>query len=208
VIRSPQLRAIVLTFLFTGLRISDVVRFPLDSLDLKNGRMILRTQKRGKIVSLALHPELRGALEVHLSYRTQAQQASPFIFSTAPGKPMLSLDADLRRVFKRCGIQHGHAHRFRDTFPVRLLAQGASLYDVSKMLGINMGTAERHYAPYVQELQDRSARLIASLKVPIPPDPEKVVQFCSPLSATHGNSGEGAAKVGEVQYPLPAKGKS
>jgi integrase len=60
--RSPQLRAIVLTFLFTGLRISDVVRFPVESLDLKNGRVILRTQKRGKVVSVALQPELRSGI--------------------------------------------------------------------------------------------------------------------------------------------------
>jgi integrase len=37
--RQPQLRAILLTFLFTGLRISDVIRLPLSALDLKNNRI-------------------------------------------------------------------------------------------------------------------------------------------------------------------------
>jgi site-specific recombinase XerD len=162
----PQLRAIVLTFLFTGLRISDVQRLPLRSLELKENRLIHKTIKRGKVVSLAIHPELAAALEAHLSSRTLAQQASPYVFCTKPGKVLLSLDAYLRRLFDRCGIQHGHAHRFRDTFAVRLLQQGASLYDVSKMLGINMATAEKHYSPYVRELQQRATRLIETLTVP------------------------------------------
>jgi integrase/recombinase XerC len=206
--RSPQMRAIVLTFIFTGLRISDVMRFPLKALDLKSSRLILKTQKRGKIVSLSIHPVWHAALEVHLAYRNRAQQASPFIFSTDRGKPMLNLDATLRRIFSRCKIEHGHAHRFRDTFAVRLLAQGASLYDVSKMLGIDMDTAERHYSPYVKELQDRGSRLIASLKVPIPAQTEKVVQFCAPLSATTGQFGEGVAKDTPAMLPTSAEGKS
>jgi integrase/recombinase XerC len=198
--RSPILRAIILSFLFTGLRISDVMRFPLTALDLKHNRMILKTQKRGKIVSLAIHPEWKSALEVHLSYRNKAQHASPYVFSTDRGKPMLNLDARLRMIFRRCKIEHGHAHRFRDTFAVRLLAQGASLYDVSKMLGIDIDTAERHYSPYVKELQERGANLIAGLSVPgfasdspkssHTPSEEKVVQFCTPVGTTLGQIGD------------------
>jgi site-specific recombinase XerD len=161
--RWPQLRAILLTFLFTGLRISDVVRLPTKALDLQAGKLIIKTQKRGKIVSLAIHPELKLAIEKYLPTRNEAQCGAPYLFSTYNGKPALSLDAYLRRIFKRCGIANGHAHRFRDTFAVRLLAQGASLYDISKMMGINMTTAERHYAPYVSELQERAARLIGML---------------------------------------------
>jgi integrase len=109
---------------------------------------------------------LRAALEVHLQYRTATQKAAPILFTTVHGLPILNLDAILRGVFKRCRIEHGHAHRFRDTFAVRLLATGASLYDVAKLLGIKMATAERHYAPYVKELQERCANLIAGLSVP------------------------------------------
>jgi hypothetical protein len=46
---------------------------------------------------------------------------------------------------------------------VRLLSQGASLYDVAKLLGIGVGVAEKHYAPYVRELKERGARLIEGL---------------------------------------------
>jgi integrase/recombinase XerD len=195
VIRSPKMRAVVLMFLFSGLRISDVIHFPLESLDLKGRRMIVPTQKRGKTVTLAIHPELATALETHLAHRSALQQSSPLLFSTRAGRPIISLDRDLGRLFKRCGIVNGHPHRFRHTFAVRLLSQGASLYDVAKMLGINARTAERHYTPYVQELQDRAARLINTLKVPTP-DLDNVVQFCAPLSTTSDNFGQSQAKAG------------
>lgn len=70
------------------------------------------------------------------------------------------------RLFARCGIQGGHPHRFRDTFAVNVLAQGASLYDVAKLLGINVGTAESYYAPYCRELQDRATRLVRGMRLP------------------------------------------
>jgi hypothetical protein len=46
---------------------------------------------------------------------------------------------------------------------VRLLAAGASLYDVAKLLGITVAIAERHYAPYVEELRERGKKLVSML---------------------------------------------
>jgi integrase len=208
VARQPQLRAIVLTFLFTGFRISDVIRLPLSSLDLKNNRIVhmpQKTRKRRKIVTITLHSELRAALEVHLAYRNEKQKAAGWVFATVRGKPIVGLDDILRRLFKRCGIEGGRAHRFRDTFAVRLLALGASLYDVAKLLGITVKVAERHYAPYVKELQERGANLIAGLSVPVfvsdspksfqSPQVAKVVQFCAPVSTTSSQKGETPAKT-------------
>lgn len=176
----PYLRAVVLTFLFTGMRISDVMQMSPKALEISEGAMILRTIKRGRSVSLGVHPELRQALDLHLRNRTAKQKASPYLFATKTGGVPTSLDTMLTRLFKRCEIVNGHPHRFRDTFAIRLLANGASLYDVAKMLGIDVATAEKHYAPYVKELQERSTRLIAQLQMP----GKKVVQFCVPLGVT------------------------
>lgn len=184
--RRPYLRAVVLTFLFTGMRRSDVIAFPIEALELSEGRMMLRTQKRGRPVTLGLHPALQQALEVHLAFRTQAQKASPFVFTTSKGKVSRGIDYMLTQLFQRCGIVNGHPHRFRDTFAVKLLAQGASLYDVAKLLGINVATAERHYAPYVRELQERATKLIGQLSLP----GQKVVQFCVPQEPTEDHFGQ------------------
>lgn len=160
VVKQPMLKAIVLTFLFTGLRISDVVGLKREVIDITGGRLITVTKKRNKRVSLVLHPELVAALQIHRACLTQAQKESAYVFSKPDGTPLkrTGLTATLLRLFARCGIKRGHPHRFRDTFAVNVLAQGASLYDVAKLLAINVATAEAYYAPYSRELQDHGAR--------------------------------------------------
>jgi hypothetical protein len=41
---------------------------------------------------------------------------------------------------------------------VDMLARGASPYDVAKLLGDEIATIERHYAPFVRELRERVRR--------------------------------------------------
>lgn len=162
---TPYLRALLLFFLHTGMRISDVSGMSKRAVNIKDGRLIWKTKKKGKTVFLPIHPLLAAAIEKHFENSNPEQRASAFLFPTGvgsqdhPGK----IDRKLRRVFVRAGIAGGHAHRFRDTFAVRLLERGASLYDVAKLLGITVKIAEDHYSPYVQELQERARRFVADL---------------------------------------------
>ena len=160
----PMLKAIVLMFTYTGLRISDIVGMRRVAVDLAGERIITRTQKRSKWTTLTIHPELAAALEVYFRARNEAQVASEFVFSQDGSQLKRRwLASTLTRMFKRCGIPNAHPHRFRHTFAVRLLQQGASLYDVAQLLAINMATCSEFYAPYVQELRDRGAKLVRSL---------------------------------------------
>lgn len=161
----PNLRGAMLVLLYTGLRISDVASLERSSVHIERGRIERKTQKTGALVSLPLHPDVRDTLIKHLATRNEAQSKSPLLFPTQAGKLDRSLEAKLRRVWKRCGIQNAHAHKFRDTFSVKLLAQGASLYDVAQLLGNSVRVVERHYSPYVKELQERGSRLVGNLKL-------------------------------------------
>jgi integrase len=157
----PQLQAIVLTFLHTGLRIGDVIS--LRKSDIEGDFLVVTTWKRDKVVRLKIHEDLRAALEAHTRAQNPWQRKSLLLFSTDTGRPVVSLDKILRRLWKRCEIVGGHAHRFRNTFAVGLLAQGASLYDVAKLLGNTAAVVEKYYAPFVLELQERCTRLVLSL---------------------------------------------
>lgn len=161
----PNLHAIMLVLVYTGLRISDVAAMQRARVHLDTGHIELKALKNGAILSLPIHADVRPVLTAHLVTLNKAQLDSGFLFPTAAGRMDRSLEAKLRRVWKRCGIVNAHAHRFRDTFSVKLLAQGASLYDVARLLGNSMRVTERHYAPYVKELQDRGARLVNAMKV-------------------------------------------
>ena len=61
---------------------------------------------------------------------------------------------------RRAGIEDAHPHRFRDTFAVDMLARGATPYDVAKLLGDEIATVEKHYAPFVRELRERVRGLL------------------------------------------------
>jgi len=62
----------------------------------------------------------------------------------------------LRRIFELAGVQHGHAHRFRDTFAVELLLAGVPLERVSILLGHgSVKVTEKHYAPWVLARQEQ-----------------------------------------------------
>lgn len=174
--QKPYLRALVLTFLHTGLRLGDVR--DLEKADVAGDRSVIRTRKRGKDIILHIHKDLRASLRAHFAAMNPAQRKSPLLFPAENGVPMMSMDKHLRRLFVRQGITNGHAHRFRDTFSVNLLAAGASLYDVSKLLGVSMQTTERHYSPYCLELQERGARLISKLDYSAKPT---VLNLCSTL---------------------------
>jgi len=50
-------------------------------------------------------------------------------------------------------VEHGHAHRFRDTFAVSLLEKGVALETVAVLLGNTIKIAEKHYAPWVRSRQ-------------------------------------------------------
>ena len=63
---------------------------------------------------------------------------------------------------RRAGIEDAHPHRFRDTFAVDMLARGATPYDVAKLLGDEIATIEKHYAPFVRELRERVRSLMES----------------------------------------------
>lgn len=158
----PRLRAQILMLLYTGLRIGDVLSFPVKALDLEAGYIQIVTQKRDKPVVLGIHPDLRRAIEEYLPTRS-GESRSPLLFTSPTGKVVKSLSWSLRQVWDRCGIEGAHPHRFRDTFAVRLLQKGASLYDVAKLMGITVAMAERSYTPYVRELQERGKRLIMEL---------------------------------------------
>lgn len=175
---TPFLRALLLFFLHTGMRISDVAGMSKRAVNLTAYKLIWKTKKKGKTVFLPIHPLLAEALERHLENLNPGQRVSISLFPTATGRQdhPQRVDRKLRRVFARAGIIGGHAHRFRDTFAVRLLERGASLYDVAKLLGITVKIAEDHYSPYVRELQERARRFVADLDFITPEIAESTIR--------------------------------
>jgi integrase len=146
---SPKLRAFVMLLRFTGMRIGDIVT--LRRSDIRDGRLVRKTQKRGVVVSLKLNPAVLDALR-------EITPTGEYFFWTGDGKPRSAVgdyQRALRRRFGPAGIS-AYARLFRHTLVSELLAQGVPVYDVAKIIGHKSSkTTETVYAHWIAAAQER-----------------------------------------------------
>ncbi len=152
-----RIRAFILLLLYTGLRIRDVACLPRSKV--QKGLVTLYTQKTGTPVSIPLP-------EVALKSLDALPNEGQYLFWSGNGNQKSTVadwQRSLRRLFKIAKIENGHAHRFRDSFSVRLLERGVPIQDVSILLGHrSVRVTEKHYAPWVQSRQTRLEDLVRS----------------------------------------------
>jgi integrase len=119
------------------------------------------TRKRKKRVVIPIHTELLFALEAEHDDR-KPKPSDRVLLNPETIEPMSRprLYQRMLALGTRAGVPHAHPHRFRDTLAVDMLLRGATPYDVAKTLGDTIETVEKHYAPFVKELQDRVRRLL------------------------------------------------
>jgi integrase len=117
-IRNAQrLRAFVLFLRYSGLRIGDAVQLNVNRI--RGNKLLLHTEKTGVPVYCVLPDMVVKALDAapHSSSRYFFWTGKSTVHS-AKGK----WQRRLQRLFELAKVPNGHAHRFRDTFAVELLA--------------------------------------------------------------------------------------
>jgi integrase len=154
----------LLTFLllrWTGLRGSDAVTLKWQEIHFDRREIERITQKRRKPVIVPIDTELLFALETEHTLQ-DPKPTDVVLLNPSTGQFMIRprLYYRVQAVGTRAGLADVHPHRFRDTFAVDMLARGASPYDVAKLLGDEIATIEKHYAPFVRELRERVRRLM------------------------------------------------
>jgi site-specific recombinase XerD len=131
--------ALILTLLYSGLRISDVVKLERTKLDMRTGRLLIRMMKTREPLYVRLPEEALTAL-------ASLPVESPYFFWNGRShlSSMIRVAArTIARVLTRAGVKDGHPHRFRDTFSVTLLQNGADLRTVQLLLGHNVDSNHR-----------------------------------------------------------------
>ncbi len=186
----PRARALVLLLLYSGLRISDAMGLRRTALG-KDNRLLLRQEKTGHPVYLRLHAEAAAAL------RGLPVEGEYFLWSgrgrlsSAIGSARRTIDL----LGKLAGVARAHPHRFRDTFAVGLLRGGADIRTVQLLLGhTSLRTTERHYAPWVIELQGRLDDAVERLDFGIGE---------RPADAALGRTAEPGVHAGEDRHRNP-----
>lgn len=143
-------KALVLVMLYTGFRISDAVQLKRGAVDFATGQTHVRIMKTGVAQYTNLPPEALDALRA-------LPVESPYFLWSGNSKPTSAFAGAARTIatlLKLAKVKDGHPHRFRDTFSVNLLQNGADLHTVQLLLGhTSIKTTEKHYAPFVAGMQ-------------------------------------------------------
>src|SRR5215469_1515173 len=158
-------RALVLLLLYSGLRISDAIKLERSRLNTKTGDLMIRMRKTREPLYVRLQPHALKALAA-------LPEESPYFFWNGKSqlRSMIRTAArTIERLLDRAGIKDGHPHRFRDTFAVTLLVNGAKLETVQKLLGhTSIKTTEKHYAPWCRDMQKTLNAATATLNFGAP----------------------------------------
>ncbi|HVB86151.1 MAG TPA: tyrosine-type recombinase/integrase [Candidatus Dormibacteraeota bacterium] len=149
---------------WTGLRGSDAVALTWAEVDFDAQEIVRVTQKRGKRVVVPIHSELLFALEMERD-RRNPDPCERVLLNPETGKAFTRprLYSRMMALGRRAGVSSSNPHRFRDSLAVEMLTQGATPYDVAKVLGDTIETVEQHYAPFVRELRERVRRIMESV---------------------------------------------
>jgi len=128
-------RAIILTFLDTGLRLSEMANIKLSDIDF--GREIIKVMGKGSRERLVrIGKETQRSL---LKYLLQRSDSLPGLWVTEERRPMKAggIQTVVRRLGQRIGIKgiRCSPHTFRHTFGTSALRHGADVRDVQSLLG-------------------------------------------------------------------------
>jgi integrase/recombinase XerD len=128
--------AILLTYLGTGLRASELTDLTLDDIHIEDGYLRVRRGKGGKTRAVSLPGEVATAL---FRYRQHHRPAGddPHFFLTRTGAPLTynAIKLVLRRARGKSAIPRLHTHLLRHSFSVAALRGGMDLMTLKETLG-------------------------------------------------------------------------
>ncbi len=162
--------AIMLTYLGTGLRATELTTLLQDDVHLDEAYLRVRAGKGNKTRAVNLPPEVARAL-LRYSHHFRPPSADPHFFLTRTGTAMTynSIKMVIRRARISSGIEHLHAHLLRHSFSVTALGNGMDLMTLKETLGhTDIRTTSIYLSMSEQQLieQQRKVNQLAGVALP------------------------------------------
>ncbi len=129
--------AIVATFIFTGVRLQELLNLRLTDINLKEKVLCVHEGKCQKDRLIPLHHKVIDHLLEYLKDRKRLNKSCPFFFTSLRNDTSMKKRA-LRRLFCRirdCSSIRFYPHMLRHTFATLMLEGGCDLFSLSKMMG-------------------------------------------------------------------------
>jgi integrase/recombinase XerD len=130
-------RALVLTLLDSGMRVSELCALTVDDYTPQTGQLHIRHGKGDKARVVVVGLRTQKALWRWLTTRGNTPSNAPLFPSTHGGDHLRreALKHMLTRLGKRAGVESVHPHRFRHTFAINYLRNGGNAIMLQELLG-------------------------------------------------------------------------
>jgi len=138
-------KTIILTFLDTGIRNSELRNATIADVDLRNKQLIV-TGKGSKQRIVQLSSKTGRAIWHYLATRPEALEDDP-LFPSNDNQQFTrqSLSRLIKRIGERANVADAHPHRFRHTFAITFLRNGGNIFVLQQLLGHSTLDMVKHY---------------------------------------------------------------
>ncbi len=157
----PRAVAILAVFLFTGIRLQELLNLKINDVNIKENVLFVQAGKGKKDRMIPINAQLKRYLEKYLAIRSKINNKSVYFFVSLICTAQMSAEVIprlLRKIGKKSGV-HIHAHLLRHTFAVLMLEAGCNLFSVSRLLGhSDIKTTTIYLSATVHHLQDQVSK--------------------------------------------------
>jgi site-specific recombinase XerD len=131
--------AILMTFLKSGIRESELAALQIDDIDFVHGELTVRVGKGKKERTIPLMPELKMALQRYVGEREQQESIvdveTLFLARNGTSLHPSSIRKLVRKYYTKAGVRKSGVHTLRHTFSAHNVNNGMSIADLQKVLG-------------------------------------------------------------------------
>jgi len=134
--KREMIRAMILTFVDTGLRVSELCALTIGDYDAKRGRLHVKHGKNNKQRFVIMGNRTRKAIWKYMSTRPGAKNKEA-LFATKTGAHLERNNVRhmLDAIAKQADVNNVHPHRFRHTFAINFLRNGGNVLLLKELLG-------------------------------------------------------------------------
>ncbi len=129
--------AIIYTFLFTGLRLNELLNLKTDQMNFETNLIFVENGKGKRDRIISLHPKLIPVLKAYCRKRNESLPPSQFFFTSVRTEKRLT-QKNMYAIFKKLSNASGFKvtpHQLRHTFAKECTEKGLNLYLIKEMLG-------------------------------------------------------------------------
>ena len=131
--------AILLTFLKSGIRESELAALEIDDIDFAHDELTVREGKGKKERKIPLMPELKRALKRYQADRDQqdniVDDETLFLARNGTSLNPSSIRKLVKKYYSKAGVRKSGVHTFRHTFSAHNANNGMPIADLQKVLG-------------------------------------------------------------------------